>query len=199
MRTVAIPLIAYILFAGAVASAQVADPDWPCVQAKVPELSIGQMWSGPAPESNWRDDPATAKLAATIAARRTTLEEVSAIVRDYAGRLDADGRAEKLAELFAAVLHRIGSERGQTIAGIGRYAHKQDDLSRRIGAKEDDLHALEAAASPDMDKVEELQDTLAWDVRVFRERAQSLRYVCETPVVLERRAFAIGRILAGEI
>ena len=48
----------------------------------------------------------------------------------------------------------------------------------------------------DWDRIEELQDALAWDIRVYKERAQALTFVCETPVLLEQRAFAIARTLA---
>ena len=41
-----------------------------------------------------------------------------------------------------------------------------------------------------MDAVEK---DLDWSMRIFRERQQSLTYVCETPVILEQRAFAVGR------
>jgi hypothetical protein len=44
-----------------------------------------------------------------------------------------------------------------------------------------------------------LRQKLAWDTRIFRERSQSLTYVCETPVLLERRAFELARALAGLI
>ena len=44
-----------------------------------------------------------------------------------------------------------------------------------------------------------MRNTLAWDTRIFKQRAQSLNYVCETPVLLEQRAFAIARALAGLI
>jgi hypothetical protein len=63
---------------------------------------------------------------------------------------------------------------------------------------EADLAALQAApeAERDMDRIEALQDGLAWETRIFKDRAQSLTYVCEAPVLLEQRAFAIGRALA---
>lgn len=182
---------------GAATAATFDDPDWPCIQRKVPTLTVGQMWPGPPPEGDWQADPELARLVGTIAARRTTLEEVEALAGAYAARLPAGERPARMALLFAGVLDRIDVERGQTIGGIGRYAHKQADVAARIKAREADLSALEAAPEPDLDKIEELRDTLKWDIRVYRERAQALTYVCETPVLLEQRAFAIARILAS--
>ena len=90
-------------------------------------------------------------------------------------------------------------ERGEIIEGIGRYAHRQKDLSVRVDGMQQELARLEKAPEDerDMDRIEELQDELAWEARVFKERAQSLSYVCEAPVLIERRAFEIARTLAG--
>jgi hypothetical protein len=55
------------------------------------------------------------------------------------------------------------------------------------------------AEPKDFDRIEELEDTLAWETRIFRDRAQSLTYVCETPVLLEQRAFAIARLIAARL
>jgi hypothetical protein len=192
-------ILALSFGAGSAAAATYDDPDWPCIQRKVDTLSIAQMWAGPPPEGNWRDDAAARALAARIAPRRTPVEEVEALVTEFAAGLDPAERPERLARVFAAVLHAIEAERGQIITGIGRYARKQADLSARVADKQEELVALKAEAVTDLDRVEELEDTLAWDVRVFRERAQSLTYVCETPVLLEQRAFAIGRLLAAAI
>ena len=51
------------------------DPDWPCVQRKVPELSLAQVWTGPelpAAASRWANDKEIAALVAELSARRTT-------------------------------------------------------------------------------------------------------------------------------
>jgi hypothetical protein len=187
--------------AGGASAADAVDPDWPCVQRKVPELSIGQMWSGPVPEEGWHPDAKTRQLAARLVPRRVPPEEVAAAAGAYADTLPPDARAEGLADLFATVLAQINAERGQVIAGIARYAHHQQALADRVEAREDEIARLEAVPDDqkDWDRIEELQDELAWDTRIFKERSQSLTYVCETPVLLEKRAFTIARTLAGLI
>ena len=179
------------------AADQRTDPDWPCVQRKVPSLSVGQMWPGPPAEGDWRDDPDLARLAGVMAARRTPLEEVKALAEEYASGIEPAARPERMALLFAAVLDRIDSERHEVMGGIGRYAHKQVGLSETVKAEEAALATLQADPNADPDKVEEAQDKLNWDIRLYRERSQSLTYVCETPTLLEQRAFAIARILAA--
>jgi len=39
----------------------------------------------------------------------------------------------------------------------------------------------------------ELEEQLKWQVRIHEDRENSLGYICETPVILEQRAFSIGR------
>jgi hypothetical protein len=182
-----------------VAAADYSDPSWPCVQRKVESLSLGQMWAGPAPEGDWRRDPEARALAMAIAPRRTTPDEIEALVSDFAATLPEAERGPRLALAFDGVLSLIDSERGQLINGIGRYAQNQTARSRKVEELQNELATLDAAEEKNMDRIEELQDTLVWEARIFRDRAQALTYVCETPVLLEQRAFAIARIIAAAI
>lgn len=192
-------LAAWAIVAAPLAAADFADPEWPCVQRRVPELAIGQMWSGPVPEGEASDPDAVAGLARQIAQRRVTVEEATAAAAAFVEDLPGDARARELGFLFAAVLERLNRERGAIIGGIGRYARRQTALSDKVEQEQLELARLEAAPDPDLARAETLRAALAWDTRIFRERAQSLTYVCETPVLIERRAFELGRALAGLI
>lgn len=178
-------------------AADQSDPDWPCVQRKVPSLSVGQMWPGAPAQGDWRDDPEIVRLAGVMAARRTSLDEVKALAETYAAQLEPGARAGRMALLFAAVLDRIDAERHEVMGGISRYAHKQIGLSDTAKEAEAALGKLRDDPDADPDKVEEAQDQLNWTIRLYRERAQSLTYVCETPTLLEQRAFAVARLLAA--
>jgi hypothetical protein len=182
------------------AAQHVPDPSWPCIQRKVPELAIGQMWAGPIPEGEAPENAdEIEQLARRISARRVPVEEAQAAAAEFVDGVGEEARGEQLAWLFAAVLDRINAERGEIIAGIGRYSRRQAGLSDRV--EEEQLELAELNEAPDdqkdRDRIEELEDTLAWDTRIYKERAQSLTYVCETPVLLERRAFDLARALAG--
>jgi hypothetical protein len=198
------PKIASILVWGLASGAalgQPHDPDWPCIQRRVPALTIAQMWAGPQPAPDWQDRPELRELARGLAARRVSVEEATAVAGDYVAGLDAAERGRALASLFAAVLDRINAERSEIIAGIGRYARRQTAEAERVEAMQADLAALEAAPEGERDvaRIEELRTALAWETRIFRDRAQSLTYVCETPVLLERRAFELARAFGGLI
>jgi len=41
----------------------------------------------------------------------------------------------------------------------------------------------------------DLEELLSWDLRIFEERNRSMTYLCEQPVLLEQRAFALGRTI----
>ena len=43
-------------------------------------------------------------------------------------------------------------------------------------------------------------DTLVADLqeRIFDDRAKSLTYVCETPILLEKRAYALAQLLLAK-
>jgi hypothetical protein len=61
--------------------AEAADPrypDWPCVQAKVPELSPAALWAGPPLDDAakaWANDPKIKDLVPRLAARRVPVED----------------------------------------------------------------------------------------------------------------------------
>jgi hypothetical protein len=187
--------------AGPAATATFEDPEWPCVQRKVPELTIGQMWTGPVPPEDWQPDEATEALARRLTPRVVPVEQVAEEAGTWAASLGEEEREARLGELFATILQQVNRERGEVIAGIGRYAGRQESYSQEIDALQQELADLEAVPEADRnwDRVEELQDRLVWETRIYRDRAQSLTYVCETPVLLEQRAFAIARALAGLI
>lgn len=195
-------VLATILIVGSLAlrgaAAEFDDPEWPCIQRRVPELSIGQMWAGTPPAANAVDPDAEA-LAVRIAPRRVSVEEIAAAAEAALQDVPPEARPEWLTNLFAAILDRINVERGDILSGIARYATRQRMIAEGIDAMNAELVALQQApeAERNMDRIEERQDALAWERRIYKDRAQSLTYVCETPVLLEQRAFAIARALAA--
>ncbi len=187
------------LAAAPASAADFSDPTWPCVQRKVANLSWGMMWTGlPIDDSlgDWRADPEIARLAPALAVRRTEMEEVAARIAAFAEGLEPAEAERRLALLFKGVFQLVDRERAEIIAGIARYAGKQQGLADRIDAARIELAELREVAEPSFDqqdRMEALEDAIAWDTRIFDERAQSLIYVCESPVILEKRAFAVAR------
>ena len=42
-------------------------------------------------------------------------------------------------------------------------------------------------------RLAELVSRVEWSTRIFEDRRKSIRYVCEVPVQIEQRLFALGR------
>ena len=188
--------VAFCLLAGAAQAETGTDPDWPCVQRKQPHLSLGQMWTGPAPDDATRAlarSPEIAALADRLEQRRLPMAEAEAEIAAFAQNADN----VRLTALMVAIFDRVEPDRSALIEGIARYGHKQVALAARI---EDDRHkmaALEAAATPDFDAIDAQEEQLDWNTRIFQDRQQALTYVCETPVLLEQRVFALARAIAA--
>ena len=168
---------------------------WPCIQPKVATLAAGQMWAGPPLEGlNWRDDKQVAELVPVLAARRTPVEEAETLIGQFAEQAGPEKKA-RLSMLFAGVFDQINTRRARILTGIERYAQHQVELSQRI--KEESLKVAQAkkAASTDDDKAKaaDLEKQLLWDTRIYDARSQAVTAVCESPVILEQRAFSIAR------
>lgn len=193
-------LVALVLMvaAGPAWSAAGTDPEWPCIQRKQPHLSLGQVWTGPVPDERILElarDPRIDALAARLEQRRLPLEQAEAEIADFAAGADD----AQLTALMVAIMDRIEPDRAAVIAGIARYGRGQVALARRIEDRRAAMAELEAAAEPDFDAMDAAEEALDWDQRIFTERQQSLTYVCETPVILEQRAFALGRAIARHL
>ena len=184
------------------AAAQSEDPDWPCIQRKVPEISSGMIWAGPPTEglpATWRDDPTLAQLIERLAARRTPIGQAQSLIADYATGLGAV-REDKLTQLFAGTLATINRERSQIISGIQRYARRQAQLARKIEQQFAELDALPYDGTGEQQvRRTELQEIQAWDTRIYEERERSLAYICQQPVILEQRAFALAREIMNNL
>lgn len=193
-------LFGFGLIALAPASGQAAqsdDPDWPCVQRKVPAISAGMVWAGPPVEQvdgTWEQDVEVAQLAGAIARRALDIEQAKQRIADFAAGLDG-ARNDRLTLLFAGTLDIINRERSTVIEGIGRYARRQADLAASI---RDKTAALRTLPEDDSARVD-LQEEIHWDTRIYKDREQSLIYVCETPVLLEQRLFALSRAIMSHL
>lgn len=187
-------ILAFCLIAGAAHAESSTDPDWPCVQRKQPHLSLGQMWTGPEPDDAIRalaETPDIAALADRLEQRRLPIEEAQAQIADYAKTADN----QHLAALMLAIFERVEPNRSALIAGIARYGNKQVDLSKQIEDHRAKMAEMQKAPKPDFDAIDAEEQKLDWDMRIFQDRQQSLTYVCETPVILEQRVFALARAI----
>ncbi len=194
-----------LVLAGPAAHGYEPKKDWPCVQVKVPQLSPGMVWTGPALEgedADWRKTPAAGELGRKLTIRRYTEEEVGTFVKDYAASLADEDKTRELTRLFAASFHYISAERSEVIEGIERFTRRQRALADQVRATRvefDTSLANENPSDADMEKRREIENRLNWETRIFDDREKSAKYVCEVPTLLEQRLFLIGREIASHL
>jgi hypothetical protein len=180
---------------GAAQAADSRNPDWPCVQAKVPELSVVAMWSGPPLDDAakvWESDPKTRDLLPRLAVRRVPIADAEKAIAEYITGSAAE-RESKAKLLFAGLFDRLNRERSEVINGIERLAKRQQDLAEKLRSDIAELHKAQDAQNSDPSKLAELVKQVEWSTRIFEDRSKSIRYVCEVPVLIEQRLFALGR------
>lgn len=188
----ALLVLLLVTLPGAAGAASSDDPDWPCIQRLVPRISAPQVWAGPEPSPEaGQGDLEVSRLASKLAARRTPLGDTEKLVEDFAEAQPKDLVNEKLTALFGRTLQIINRDRASIIAGIKRFSQRQQALAARI---RETRAQLQQVSSGDTDN-SELMELLDWDLRIFDEREKSLTYLCEQPVLLEQRAFALGRTI----
>ncbi|WP_394890663.1 hypothetical protein ACG873_04655 [Mesorhizobium sp. AaZ16] len=185
--------------AGAALAAMNTDPDWPCIQRKVPELSLGQIWNGPdLPQTakDWAKDQEIPALVKELAARRVPIAEAEKQIRDFATRLPADQKNDRMTMLVQGLFDYMNAERSQVISGIARYARKQLELAARLRKEASEVDALRTKPDADVNEVALRTDRLIWETRIFEERVQSLTYVCEVPTLIEQRLYALAKAIS---
>ncbi|MCA1531986.1 hypothetical protein I6F21_05355 [Bradyrhizobium sp. NBAIM03] len=193
-----------LVLAVASTTAHAADPrypDWPCTQAKVPEISLAAVWGGPPlddVQNRWKDDARISALVAKLAARKTPLDEAEKLVKEFLAGSAADKTANaKL--LFAGLFDTLNAQRSQVMNGLERVSRKQRDAADKIREEAIQLQALQGATPRDEAKVQALSNELIWKTRIFEDRNKVVRFVCEVPTSLDQRLFALGRVIQQEM
>lgn len=181
-------------------AADFSDPTWPCVQRKVQNLSMGLMWpvllEGEA-EYDVATSAAIAELADTLALRRIALEDLTLAVTAFAEAHNGD--ADILGRVFERVFNTLATRRSRIINGIGEFSLGQIALAEKIDGMRVAMDTEMAQDAPDFDKVDALEEQLDWDQVIYTDRQQSITYLCETPVLLEKRLYAVARLLQNEV
>ena len=175
-------------------------PDWPCPQAKVPEISLAAVWAGPPLEDvagKWKDDARISPLVSKLAARRTPLEEAQKAITEYLAGSPDKTTAGKL--LFAGLFESLNAQRASVMNGLERVMRKQREAAEKIRADTLALQALQGASSPDQPKIDELSNQLVWETRIFEDRRRAVNFVCEVPTAIDQRLFALGRTIQQEM
>jgi hypothetical protein len=197
MRVLLVVMAIALASPGRALAADPRYPDWPCNQIKVPEMSVAAVWAGPPiddVDSIWEQDPAVRNLVAQLAARRTPLEDAQKTIADVITG-DAAERQRKAKVIFAGLFKALNAERGEVMNGIERFSRKQREFADQVRLTILQLRELQNTPGHDQTKVDELVSRVEWDTRIFDERSRTIGYVCEVPVLIEQRLFALARAI----
>jgi hypothetical protein len=81
------------------------------------------------------------------------------------------------------------------MSGIERFSRKQREFADQVRSTILQLRELQNTPGHDQTKVDELISRVEWDTRIFDERNKTIGYVCEVPVLIEQRLFALARAI----
>jgi hypothetical protein len=176
-------------------------PDWPCAQAKVPEISLAAVWAGPPLDDvadKWKDDAKVSALVSRLAARRTPLDEAQKAITEFLAGSSAE-KTEIGKLLFAGLFDTLNAQRSSVMSGLERVTRKQREAADKIRSDTLALQALQDASPPDQAKIDELGNQLIWETRIFEDRRRVIKFVCEVPTAIDQRLFALGRMIQQEM
>jgi len=176
-------------------------PDWPCGQAKVPEISLAAVWNGPPlgdAANNWRDNAEVSALVPRLAARRTPLDQAEKTIVDFLSASPSE-KTERGKLLFAGLFEKLNAERSVVMSGIERTTRKQREAAQKVRNDTEALQALQDATPKDQAKIDELSNQLIWETRIFEDRRRVIKFVCEVPTAIDQRLFALGRVIQQEM
>ena len=201
IRVLAMAVLALALASTAARAADPRYPNWPCAQAKVPEISLAAVWAGPPlddAEIKWKNDAKVTALVAKLSARKTPMDEAEKSVKEFLGASATD-KSANAKMLFAGLFDTLNAQRSQVMNGLERVSSKQRDAADKIREETIQLQALQSAPSRDDTKVEALSNELVWKTRIFEDRYKVVRFVCEVPTTIDQRLFALGRVIQQEM
>uniref|UniRef100_UPI003C7A4F53 hypothetical protein n=1 Tax=Mameliella sp. TaxID=1924940 RepID=UPI003C7A4F53 len=185
---------------GPAQAADFSDPTWPCIQRKVDRMSMGLMWPI-MPDENVTPDAAAqadiTELAELLALRRIEVADLEDEVAGFAATYEGDPQI--LTRVFAEVFDTLAQRRSRIIEGIAEFSLSQIDLSEKIDSDRGEMDRLLAAEDPDFDRVDALEEQIDWNQTIYTDRQQSITYLCETPTLLEKRLYAVARLLQAQL
>jgi len=173
-------------------------PDWPCQQLKVPGISIASVWTGPSIDTSKPADPKEAELVSRLAARRTPIEEARQLIAEFLVGTK-DEKQQKATGLFAALYSTLNAQRDEVMSGIERFSRKQKAMAEDIRQKTQKIRQLQDSSNADPARNDELASELVWQTRIFEDRRKTTSYVCDVPVLIEKRLFDLANAIQGDI
>jgi hypothetical protein len=172
------------------------EPDWPCQQRLVPNLTAAAYWNGTLDmQGDWQADPEVGDLVRHLSPRRVTTEEGLAEIANFAKTVSKD-RPHRLTLVFRGLLEETDRERAGLIERLTQMGRRQRALADLVARLADELNSIPLDATGEAaDKRVDVQQRYDFTARNFEEIQRTIRYACETPVALDARLGAWARAL----
>lgn len=169
------------------------DPDWPCVQRLVPNLTAGTLWAGHDAAGDWRSDPQVTAVVNAVAPRGVSAPDGTARLDRFVATVPPADRAARLPLVFAGLVDETNQQRAQVIDRLRGIARRQRALTERTSQITAELRALPAdAPAPQR---EEVVTRRAFLIREYEDIERTIRYACEVPVQMEAKLGALAQAL----
>lgn len=178
---------------------------WPCVQRRVENVSVGQIWDGPPIEGikGWYRDHDLVDLIDYISSRRVNVDDAEKAIKKYAEGIPEADRDAKMTTLFAAAFDKFTNQRRQVMSGILKYQSSQQaraiELEKQSTAISDLESKRPAGVYDDTPEIADAREKFNWAQRIFQERQSNIPLACELPVLIEERLYAVARAIRGEM
>ena len=190
-----------LMLASSFTWAQEVDPEWPCIQRLIPEVSPAIMWPVPVEDdmlTQYRSDAQIRGLAESLGDIEIFSESHQEAIAKFADSTEESNREAQLTLLATGIVDVSNRVRGNYIRGIKRYTRQQIAISEQIGDTLNQLSLLEDGDAGDADEQQrqEILDTLHWHERVYDQRERSIQLLCEEPVELEQQLSEVQRFTA---
>ena len=171
------------------------NPDWPCIQVYIEQLSWGSIWTGPVLDENsskWINDEKLSSLAEKIMKRNTKENEGIKELKKY---IKKNNSPEQLTKLFHALFDTtniIWKKRNEKLLNFGK---RQRLTSEKISTKLGKIKKLSKDYESNKDEIQKLEQENFWDVRRFDDRRALSDSLCEQPRFYEKRLGTYSNII----
>ena len=108
-------------------------------------------------------------------------------------------RKEKLEVLLISLFEAANYERKTLLRKILLFGKAQNSLIEEMDRKARVVAEHEKQGVTGSQLLERMQADYRWTTRIFEQREESIPYLCEQPVLLERRFYALGKTLSGAV
>ena len=171
------------------------NPDWPCIQVLIKELSWGSIWTGPVLDDNsskWIDSEELGLLSKKVMDRKTKENEGIEIIKEYIKKNNSSSERTKLFHALFDTTNEIWKKRTKKLLSFGK---RQRITSETISEKLLKIKELSKDFEANKEEIEKLEQEQFWDVRRFEDRRALSDSLCEQPRFYEKRLGVYANII----